>query len=95
VKKLGAKKLYKKQDMFCRKKEKVLGGKIKDFCPSVCNLRCSCKNSKIAFTLKDVGKKSEYFCSDFKGKRHCDEPIKNRKKFMKDFCPRKCGDCYD
>lgn len=71
----------------CRKKDKI-GLKLKHACPSVCNLRCTCRNSKMPFALK--GKQSK--CKNLR-RKDCNTKA-GRKGIVADFCPRKCKACY-
>mmetsp|Transcript_16297 Transcript_16297/g.33757 ORF Transcript_16297/g.33757 Transcript_16297/m.33757 type:complete len:490 (-) Transcript_16297:248-1717(-) len=72
----------------CKKKEgRDIGGKVKDYCPSVCDLRCKCTNSKENFRFKG----QKVTCKILR-KNQCQK--KKGKKIIADFCPRKCKDCY-
>mmetsp|Transcript_24742 Transcript_24742/g.55259 ORF Transcript_24742/g.55259 Transcript_24742/m.55259 type:complete len:493 (-) Transcript_24742:94-1572(-) len=73
----------------CKKKQS--GEKLAVSCPSVCDYRCSCVNSKKKFQVKTFDGKST--CKVIR-KKHCQmKAIKN--KIVADFCPRKCGSCYN
>jgi len=63
--------------------------KVKDVCPSVCDLRCKCTNSKQVFRLQ----KTRTTCRQIKRKKDCKRRV-YRKRIVADFCPRKCKDCY-
>eukprot|EP00534_Pseudo-nitzschia_fraudulenta_P016334 CAMPEP_0201251764 /NCGR_PEP_ID=MMETSP0852-20130820/66528_1 /ASSEMBLY_ACC=CAM_ASM_000632 /TAXON_ID=183588 /ORGANISM="Pseudo-nitzschia fraudulenta, Strain WWA7" /LENGTH=457 /DNA_ID=CAMNT_0047551377 /DNA_START=102 /DNA_END=1475 /DNA_ORIENTATION=- len=71
----------------CAKKSDGSGTRAMDACPSVCNLRCTCANSKKSFKFE----KSRVLCKIMR-KEHC--KAASGKKIVADHCPRKCNDCY-
>jgi len=66
------------------------GIKVSDACPSVCDSRCTCTNTKKIFPFENKKRTCRLIL-----KRNGD-CLKNagRKKIVADFCPRKCDDCY-
>lgn len=72
----------------CRKKDKFTGLRAKDACPSTCNRRCTCRNSKVTFKVRGKPKT----CKTVR-KKQCNLKV-TKKRVVADLCPRKCQDCY-
>ena len=83
----------KKPSRRCGKKDKTTNEKVKVFCPSSCDLRCACKNSKRKFTIDgktmkcNKRSKEKNFCS-------LEANFPNRKVRVADICPKKCKTCF-
>jgi hypothetical protein len=76
----------------CKLFDDVLSINVKEACPMECDRRCSCTNLRTSFKFGD--KKKNYNCRKVKpSKGDCLEKA-GRKKTVADFCPRKCGDCF-
>ena len=73
----------------CRKKDKINEIDVADACPGKCDLKCRCKNSRVAFKFEGQGKT----CKTMK-MRDCGVEIKGGKT-VQDYCPKKCKVCYD
>lgn len=72
----------------CKKKDNITGLFVKHACPSVCNLRCQCKNSKKAFKIRKTRKS----CKQIKRSQCSSLTATNQT--VADICPRKCKYCY-
>jgi len=81
-----------------KKKRKCKSQKVAQACPSVCNLRCSCKDSNGKVKIKAAGRfKGKRFKCKKLGKRNqptCDTLVKGDR-LAAYFCPKKCKDCFD
>eukprot|EP00534_Pseudo-nitzschia_fraudulenta_P017847 CAMPEP_0201265320 /NCGR_PEP_ID=MMETSP0853-20130426/12325_1 /ASSEMBLY_ACC=CAM_ASM_000640 /TAXON_ID=183588 /ORGANISM="Pseudo-nitzschia fraudulenta, Strain WWA7" /LENGTH=194 /DNA_ID=CAMNT_0047569579 /DNA_START=185 /DNA_END=769 /DNA_ORIENTATION=+ len=73
----------------CRMTDSVTGTKMNEACPEVCNLRCSCSNSKGVFILDNARRSCGIISRD-----ECHIVSSNHQKTVADFCPRKCNNCY-
>jgi len=75
----------------CKKKDKLSGVTVKEVCPSVCDARCSCRDSNGMFRIK--GKRSS--CINVHRKKDCSSSAgATGRQSVADFCPKTCGDCY-
>lgn len=88
----GCKWVKQKASKRCKLKDDVLKIKVKEACPMECDRRCSCTNWKKSFKFGDD--KQNYNCLKVKpSDGDCLEKA-GKKHTVADFCPRKCGDCF-
>lgn len=66
---------------------------VDEGCPSVCNLRCGCKNSAEVFLIN--GEKSTKNCRSIDAEKHCDKEVGKGNRKVAGICPKKCKDCYE
>lgn len=76
-----------------KKKNNCKRASAKKACPSVCEVKCTCKNS-VKFKLQATGKK-KYRCNKVEKPNQptCSDKI-NNKLLVEDVCPKKCKTCY-
>jgi hypothetical protein len=90
----GCKWAASKPNQACKMEDTVLGGFVRDYCPSACDRKCSCTNWNSTFKIeKTKGKKKKNVnCKTLK-KKQCDRKA-GKGKIASFFCPAKCGTCY-
>jgi len=78
----------KKKKKFCKKEA------AKKACPSICNIKCTCKDSK-KFKLMNGGK-NKYFCKKVNknGQPKCSDSV-SKKILVEDVCPKTCKVCFE
>jgi len=81
----------------CRKKDKNTKEQVSESCVSACNLRCLCQDSRKAFISNDLPKRcvnviegNQNQCSKMATARNDKTVVKS----VAEFCPKKCGICY-
>jgi len=82
----------KKPDKNCNLKDKESKIKVKEFCPSSCDLSCLCKDSKKPF--KTGGSSTK--CKQLESTELCTQEATSKAfegSTVADFCPKKCDSC--